>query len=203
MQIANCLVAIGGDAGNTVPKYNVTAGEIAVLRAIHGESAVLDIDPKGEINRSNNEELGRLRANYGNARDTENNSIVNVLFPGVGARVFQTIDELEIDETFFKPTSRATTAPAAPVAEPFAGKGDHDDDGKTGGAAPAVPEPDGLEALTVPKLKELAAARNIDLGDATKKADIIEAIEAATPVEDIPDEPGEGDMPDAKDSLFK
>lgn len=126
MQIANCQVAIGGDVGNTVPKYSVTAAEIAVLRAIHGDHAVLDIDPIGNVERGNGEELGRIRAAYGNARDTENNSIVNMLFPGAAARVFQTINELEIPEEFFKPTSRATTQPL------FGGKGDHDGDGKVG-----------------------------------------------------------------------
>lgn len=36
-----------------------------------------------------------------------------------------------------------------------------------------------LSALTVEKLKELASARGVDLGDASKKADIIAAIELA------------------------
>lgn len=36
-----------------------------------------------------------------------------------------------------------------------------------------------LEDQTVPKLKALAEAEEIDLGDATKKADIIAAIELA------------------------
>jgi hypothetical protein len=36
-----------------------------------------------------------------------------------------------------------------------------------------------LEAQTVPELKALAEAEEIDLGDATKKADIIAAIELA------------------------
>ncbi len=37
----------------------------------------------------------------------------------------------------------------------------------------------GLSDMTVAKLKEHAAANNIDLGDATKKDDIIAAIELA------------------------
>lgn len=59
---------------------------------------------------------------------------------------------------------------------------------ETKGASPATAtastdtsnEPVGLEAMTVPQLKALAEARGIDLGDATKKADIIAAIELAT-----------------------
>lgn len=51
---------------------------------------------------------------------------------------------------------------------------------------PATPEPDplgdptrDLEDLTVAELKEVAAERGVDLGDATKKADIIDVIESA------------------------
>lgn len=36
-----------------------------------------------------------------------------------------------------------------------------------------------LDAMTVSQLKELAAERKVDLGDATKKADIIAALELA------------------------
>lgn len=115
MQTASILVALGGDLGNTVPKHDVTASEIAVLRAIHGNDAVLDIEPTGDIKRSNLEELSRLRATYGNAKDTENKAIVDVLFPGAAARMFATIDELDLDDTFFKPTARATAAPAVKV----------------------------------------------------------------------------------------
>lgn len=39
-------------------------------------------------------------------------------------------------------------------------------------------EDDGLEQLTVDELKALASEEQIDLGGATKKADIIEAIRA-------------------------
>jgi len=40
-------------------------------------------------------------------------------------------------------------------------------------------EDDGLAALTVAQLKDVATAEEIDLGDASKKADIISAIELA------------------------
>ncbi|TCJ23022.1 SAP domain-containing protein [Nocardioides jejuensis] len=38
-------------------------------------------------------------------------------------------------------------------------------------------DPDNLSALTVAELRDLATERGIDLGDATKKADIVAAIE--------------------------
>lgn len=45
--------------------------------------------------------------------------------------------------------------------------------------------PDGLEEQKVDDLKSLAAAENVELGDATKKADIIAAIRASrTQVQD-------------------
>lgn len=208
MQTANILLALGGDTGNTVPKRAVTAAEIAVLRAIHGEGSVTDIEPVGDINQSNRAELGRLRQNYGRAMDSENNSIVAQLFPGAAARVFETLDELDLDQSFYKPITRASAKPL------FGGRGDHDKNGEVGGAAPLTPAPEGLEALTVVKLKELADSENIPLGEATKKADIIAAIEvgraaAAAPAEEVvevADEPdGVADMDDANtdDALFK
>lgn len=42
------------------------------------------------------------------------------------------------------------------------------------------PQDQPLDKLTVDQLKALAAERKIDLGDASKKADIIAAIELAT-----------------------
>ncbi len=106
MQIANILLSLGGDHGNTIPKFAVTAAEIAVLRAIHGEDAVKDIEPLGVIQRSNREERARLVFTYGAAKTHDQKPIVEGMFPGVAARVFETLDELELDESFFKPTGR-------------------------------------------------------------------------------------------------
>ena len=170
MQTANILLALGGDSGNQVPKFGVTAAEIAVLRAIHGEDAVTNVLPlEAGDNRTNRTELARLRARYGAAQDGEGNKVVGTLFPGAAARVFETIDELELPEAL------------------FAGKGDHDGNGRVGGAAP-VQVGNGLDSLKVPELRQLAEDRNIDLGDATKKADIIAKIEAAAGPDDVEDE---------------
>ncbi len=136
MQTAKVIVNLGGDKGNQVPKI-ATAAEIAVLRAIHGDESVQDIEPFEDVQRSNREELDRLRAIYGRATDGENHPHINRLFPGAGARVFQTLDELDLPESFFKPLTRAQARPA-PVAEaPAVSKVDpldHDGDGKKGGS---------------------------------------------------------------------
>jgi hypothetical protein len=113
MQTANVLVNIGGDSGNQVPK-EVTAAEIAVLLAIHGDEAVQDISPLGDVDRTNRDELARLRGTYGRATDGDGNRIIDRLFPGAGARVFETLDELGLPEKMYKALTRAT-APA-PVA---------------------------------------------------------------------------------------
>lgn len=155
MQTANILVDLGGDTGNQVPKLGVTAAEIAVLIAIHGEAAVHDIEPAGDVEAinvgegdvkwTNRVELNRLHRRYGKAKDGENNSIVSNLFPGTAARVFETIDELGLPEVFFKPVARAKMEDPAPVAvDPL----DHDGNGKKGGAkkpakkAKAAPAPE-------------------------------------------------------------
>lgn len=118
MQTANIMLDIGGDNGNQVPKKGVTAAEIAVLIAIHGEAAVHDIEPAGDIVRRNRDELSRLREKYGRAKDGEDHSHVDILFPGAAARVFETIEELNLPEAFFKPTARAVfTQTSEPVAE--------------------------------------------------------------------------------------
>jgi hypothetical protein len=138
MQIANVMVALGGDKGTTVPKPGVTVSEIAVLRAIHGNDAVTDIEPCGEIDRPDRVEIARLNEIYGRARGSDQNvEIVKNMFPGVAARAYRTIDELvdeegqPIPEEFFKPIAHAKAEPVKAKA----GK-------KTPKLEPAEPETD-------------------------------------------------------------
>lgn len=103
MEIATIELALGGDAGHTVRKSEVTAAEIAVLRAIHGESAVFDVTPTGRIIRSNKEELERIFTLYGKAQNHEGEAVIAKMFPGVGARVLTTLAELGLPINFFAP----------------------------------------------------------------------------------------------------
>lgn len=133
MEIADVMVALGGDKGNTVPKYGVSVSEVAVLRAIHGDDAVFDIKPTGERAVSNRDELERLRLTYGGAKDGEGNSILGQMFPGAAARVFQTFDELDLPEFLLLPTQRVSTkVEAAPAPTKRA---------KKAAAAEPAPEP--------------------------------------------------------------
>ncbi len=135
MQIANILLALGGDSGNQVPKYDVTASEIAVLRAIHGDESVTDVFPTGEIDRTHRAERERLTHIYRRPDSNGNDQgPVAVLFPGAAARLYDTLDELELPEEFFKALTRVSSKKAAaPVAEPEA-------------AAPAKPKRGGKKA---------------------------------------------------------
>jgi len=112
MEYANVIVKLAGEADNTVPKYGVTAAEIAVLLAIHGPDSVYDIEPidppKDEdgkvIKVRNRDELVRLRETYSSQNSRP---VVEALFPGSAARVHETIEELDLPDELFKPKSRA------------------------------------------------------------------------------------------------
>ncbi|SEG64946.1 hypothetical protein [Bosea lathyri] len=156
MQTANIMLALGGDVGNTIPKYGVTAAEVALLRAVHGDEAVFDVEPTGEIERSNRAELGRLNLEYAGSRlvgtDTR---AVSALFPGAAARVYESFDELELDESFFKAKTRVTANSAVepvPSAQEKPAETKKATKGKKAAAAVPAPEPqaedDGIEDMT-------------------------------------------------------
>ena len=118
MQYANIMLALGGDTGTTVPKTEVSASEIAVLRLIHGAEAVFDVEPveldeDDERNdMSDREEIRRLNELYGRARvDTGEGTAVSpvtALFPGAGAKAVTDLKELDIPEEFYKAKSRVS-----------------------------------------------------------------------------------------------
>lgn len=117
MDTANVTVALGGERGSTVGKYNVTAAEIAVLRAIHGDDAVFDIIPGAPVERSNREELARLKHIYGKAVDGEQRAYVDTLYPGAAARVFEKLEELGLPDDYYKAEKRVAVK-AAPEPAP-------------------------------------------------------------------------------------
>lgn len=166
METANVLLALGGDKRNSVPKYNVTAAEVAVMREIHGHDAVYDIEVVGTVQRTHRQEIGRLAERYGR-QDGERriSPAVNALYPGAAARVHETFVELELPDEFFVATGRKVARQAE-------------------GDAPQKPAPDAptasapsLSSLKVIELQALAAKEGVDLTGITRKDDIIEAIE--------------------------
>jgi hypothetical protein len=117
MQTATVLLSLGGDHGNQIVKHDVTAAEIAVLRVIHGDEAVTDVEPTLDVKRSNREERARLLNIYGGAKMEDNKPIVESMFPGVAARVFENLNELSLPDTFFKATGHLKAPPAEPEFE--------------------------------------------------------------------------------------
>lgn len=153
MEIANILIALSGDTGNTVPKHGVTAAEVAVLRVIHGDDAVSEIEIIGEAEddgkpRTHRAERARLSERYGRQNEGRWASpAVDALFPGAAARVFETFDELDLPEELFKaerPTraTRASRKAEEPVAEKPAEKPAKGKKGAKAKAAEPAPEPE-------------------------------------------------------------
>ncbi len=110
MELANVLLALGGDRNNTVPKYRVTPAEIAVLTAIHGVDSVFDIEPLDETRETSfRDERERLAMQYP-AKDEDNKLIVLNVYPGVAPVLHTTIESLGLSESLFKPTEHAKPA---------------------------------------------------------------------------------------------
>lgn len=120
MDYVNLQVAIGGDVGNTVPKFNVPVSEIPVLMAIHGPDSLFDFEPveapKDGEDLADSEEMQRLRSLYGHVTDGDGENVLRQVYPGAGARVVAKLDQLEIPEGAFKVLERVSAKPSAKKA---------------------------------------------------------------------------------------
>ena len=134
MEQANIILTIGGstDSGYQVPKMNVTAAEIRLLQAIHGDESVTDVEPLEDpaLNvddepRTQREELARLSEVYRQARVDDGNGsqrlVIQTLFP-VASSLPKTIDDLDLNEAFFKPVKRAKAEKETAAKNKKAGK---------------------------------------------------------------------------------
>lgn len=131
MDYVNLQVAIGGDTGNTVPKFNVPVSEIPVLMAIHGPDALFDFEPVDPVedaeDLSSAEELQRLRSIYGHVTDGDGENILRQVYPGAGAQVVTSLDALDIPEGAFKTLERVSAKkPAKKTARKPAAKKEDD-----------------------------------------------------------------------------
>lgn len=86
MQLYSCKVRLSGSLYNEVPKTDITAAEITVLRVIHGNDAVADIKATGSVKRTDAEERGDLTRRYGKAlRAFDDIKSLNGIFGVAGA----------------------------------------------------------------------------------------------------------------------
>lgn len=164
MQTLNVLLALGGDMGNSIPKYGVTIAEAAVLRFIHGEQSVHNIMLVGSVTRTHRQEIGRLQKTYGKY-DGERwvSKAVNALFPGAAARVFETLDELDLPEELLSPEMQRSIA-APEIVKPQTVKPE------------AVPQK-APEKMRKNELQSYAEAIGVDLTGVSTKADMLEAVQ--------------------------
>lgn len=116
MQIVNCVVALAGDQRNTIPKYGVPVSELALLRLIHGEEAVTEIEVIGEERRAHGPELERLREIYA-ARDENGVFMVNRLYPGAAPRLYEHLDDLGLHDNLLSHNQRNKMAADQPEPE--------------------------------------------------------------------------------------
>src|SRR5690348_9084383 len=106
MKLYKCLVALKGDRGNTVPVASATVAEIAILREIHGGAGAADAVTEIEEALVTDEKTGeKVPAETAWGNRTERNrlakkypkkygrgTIVDVLWPGPGSPVAETLD---------------------------------------------------------------------------------------------------------------
>lgn len=112
MQLANCLVALGGDRTNTVPKWGITPAEVAILLAIHGDDAVFDIEVTDEVcDRRGPEEMDRLAANYP-AKDEDGRMVLFNVFPGRGVTLPPDFSDLGLVDDLYRAAPAKAPEPA-------------------------------------------------------------------------------------------
>lgn len=85
-------LAIGGDITHVITKDFVTAPEIVLLRAIHGDTAVYDIRPTGSFDHDSDQERDRLGELY-------NDEQVGEIFGKFG-NVPETLADAKIEESY-------------------------------------------------------------------------------------------------------
>lgn len=89
MEHANVEIRLAGSLENTVRK-EVTAPEIAVLKAIHGHDAVVNIKKSRTVSVEQSVERARLEKNYGEVA-------IARFFPGVTAKLPSTLAEVGVE----------------------------------------------------------------------------------------------------------
>lgn len=81
MQTYSCKVRLAGSVTNEVRKSGVTAADVVVLRLIHGQTAVLEIRPDGDVKLTQEELRDRLMRDYV-THSPEVGKLLNQAFPG-------------------------------------------------------------------------------------------------------------------------
>lgn len=127
MQYGNCHVRLSGEMTNEVLMTGVTAGEILLLRRIHGDDSVLKVQAHGTDKRPHAAEFDRLKQVYGEKRVIE-------AFPGAHPQLPVLFRDIGIDvaaeiKAEMKNDRRAKRTKKTENAEDVAGEENDDWDG--------------------------------------------------------------------------
>jgi hypothetical protein len=86
MQHLNCDVALSGDRNHVVRKSDITVAEVEILRALHGQDSVRNIQPTRTTTSDGGALLDRLRRKYRRRMPAlpgeKSRCIVDTVFPG-------------------------------------------------------------------------------------------------------------------------
>lgn len=127
-KLYSCKLRLNGSVLNEVPKDEVTAAEIEMLRGIHGSDAVLNIKDAGSVERSDADERVRVLSMFVNPlldappRIKAKTEMFSTLFGHKSQPMPKTLEADEtiediVEEKPVAPPIRRTRAPAASFAE--------------------------------------------------------------------------------------
>jgi hypothetical protein len=117
MQICNCTVALGGDINMVIVKERVTVPELMILRAVHGEDAVRNIEVIDTVSIDTGDERSRLMTTYTSPEGVVRDTI------GVTGQLPDDLFDSGIPDDFIinagtKKTSRKKVSAAEPLEVP-------------------------------------------------------------------------------------
>ena len=125
----SCKLRLDGSVLNEVPKDEVTASEIEMLRALHGSDAIVNLKDVGSVERSDAEERARVYGVFINPlldappRLKAKNEMFSTLFGHKSQPMPKTLEADEAiedpapEEKPVAPPIRRTRAPQASFAE--------------------------------------------------------------------------------------
>lgn len=128
-KLYSCKLRLNGSVLNEVPKDEVTAAEIEMLRGLHGSDAIVNAKDAGSVERSDADERARVYSMFINPlldappRLKAKNEMFSTLFGHKSQPMPKTLEADEeiadepVDEKPVAPSIRRTRAPAASFAE--------------------------------------------------------------------------------------
>ncbi|WP_439392546.1 hypothetical protein ACRQ5Q_24285 [Bradyrhizobium sp. PMVTL-01] len=176
-----------------------------MLRAIHGDESVKDVEPGPAIRRSHRDERARLIEVYGGAKDEAGKHIVAGMFPGVAARVHETLEELGLPDEFFKATGRMKASPGAqirhdgPTVSEWVAAGYFAENYPPDGYAPKSTQEEIDEAIAKQKAAREALAQKFG-GDQQSEGPDEDGVEDMD--DDIADQHSQNDGKSAEDNIL-